>query len=187
MLCTADSEVTNHTIPPTERRFGGATQSYALEHVSSNCSRSPGGVGIPSSQALHGIQHQCTANDWICPILSHDWAEGKDSTQCGLRNSMAEALSPNEFASPLTESFRHAYQQVRDRTGGKLKRQKELYDRKVHGEPFLKGDLVWLVPQHCHPLWSVKEAILSMDRALPGDQECRKLFIVFRTHTDGGI
>ncbi len=57
---------------------------------------------------------------------------------------MAEAQSPSQFAQQLTDSLRHAYQQVRDRMGGKLKRQKELYDRRVHGQPFQEGDLVWL-------------------------------------------
>ena len=59
--------------------------------------------------------------------------------------------SPNlatvtEYTTHLRDSLEDAYQQVRERMGRRLKREKELYDRKVHGEPFEAGNLVWL---HC--------------------------------------
>ena len=49
-----------------------------------------------------------------------------------------------KYVAELRDSLTSAYQQVRTTTAAKLKRQKEFYDRKVHGQPFDKGDLVWL-------------------------------------------
>ena len=55
-----------------------------------------------------------------------------------------EAVSHDQYASDLRQSLEEAYQVVRTRLGTHLERQKEIYDRKVHGQPFVKGDLVWL-------------------------------------------
>ena len=44
----------------------------------------------------------------------------------------------------LRAQLETAYQRVRERMGRKLERQKELYDRKAHGDPYKVGDLVWL-------------------------------------------
>lgn len=41
-----------------------------------------------------------------------------------------------------------AYQNVREHMGHQLDCQKEFYDRKIHGQPFQPGDLVWLHSQH---------------------------------------
>ena len=49
-----------------------------------------------------------------------------------------------QYVADLRSSLCAAYEQVRERTGCKLDRQKELYDRKVHGQPFKPGELVWL-------------------------------------------
>ena len=62
-----------------------------------------------------------------------------------------------QYVADLRSSLRVAYNQVRDSMARKLSRQKELYDRKVHGQPFKPGDLVWLhncaVPRgHCRKL-----------------------------------
>ena len=50
----------------------------------------------------------------------------------------------SEYATQLRQKLEAAYQQVCDRLGHKLGRQKELYDRRVHGKPFEAGELVWL-------------------------------------------
>ena len=49
-----------------------------------------------------------------------------------------------QYVADLRSNLEAAYQRVRDRMGRKLDRQKEVYDRKAHGEPFEQGDLVWL-------------------------------------------
>ena len=50
-----------------------------------------------------------------------------------------------EYAVTLCQKLESAYQRVRDQMGHSLARQKELYDKKVHGNPFEVGDLVWLL------------------------------------------
>ena len=37
-----------------------------------------------------------------------------------------------------------AYQRVRETMGHKLDQQKDYYDKRVHGKPYSKGDLIWL-------------------------------------------
>ena len=49
-----------------------------------------------------------------------------------------------QYVADLRSNLEAAYQRVRDCMGRKLDRQKEVYDRKAHGEPFEQGDLVWL-------------------------------------------
>ena len=49
-----------------------------------------------------------------------------------------------QYVTDLRSSLEIAYQRVRERMGHKLSRQKDLYDRKLHGDPFQPGDLVWL-------------------------------------------
>ena len=59
----------------------------------------------------------------------------------------AETTDPqfhSEYATQLQQQLQTAYEFVREKTGQKLERQKEFYDRKVHGKPFSVGDLVWL-------------------------------------------
>ena len=55
-------------------------------------------------------------------------------------------VSVAEYASNLRQALESAYANVRERMDRKLDREKELYDRKVHGKPLEIGDLVWL---HC--------------------------------------
>ena len=56
----------------------------------------------------------------------------------------SEHTSPSVYSRKLKESLDNAYQLVRENMGTQLKRQKNFYDRKVHGTPFEKDDLVWL-------------------------------------------
>ena len=57
-----------------------------------------------------------------------------------------EPVAVSEYVSRLCQNLESAYDYVRDRMGHVLDRQKYMYDKRVHGEPFKKGDLVWL---HC--------------------------------------
>ena len=48
------------------------------------------------------------------------------------------------FAQNLKKGLQEAYKLVREKCQVEHRRQKELYDERVHGEPFKPGDLVWL-------------------------------------------
>ena len=55
-----------------------------------------------------------------------------------------QVSSPAEYAGRLRQDLELAYHRVRVQLGHKLCRQKDLYDRKVHGRPYECGELVWL-------------------------------------------
>ena len=52
--------------------------------------------------------------------------------------------STQQYAEDLKGSLEKAYTEVRNNFSHRLERQKDFYDRKVHGEPFAVGTLVWL-------------------------------------------
>ena len=53
-----------------------------------------------------------------------------------------EISSPYEFATTLRNRLEGAYKTVRKKLGHKLDLQKEIYDQKVHGQPFEPDDIV---------------------------------------------
>ena len=55
-----------------------------------------------------------------------------------------EEMMPSEHAASLRDRLESAYRRVREQMNHKLDRQKEYYNRKVHGQPYSAGDLVWL-------------------------------------------
>ena len=55
-----------------------------------------------------------------------------------------EVVWPETYAGQLKKSLEKSYAAVRKTFNTEHKRQKTLYDRKVHGRPFSAGDLVWL-------------------------------------------
>ena len=55
-----------------------------------------------------------------------------------------EPNTTSEYARCLKDTLQEAYALVRERCQAEHKRQKELYDQKVHGKPFSPGELVWL-------------------------------------------
>ena len=52
--------------------------------------------------------------------------------------------SPSTYANVLRKSLTTAYNQVRVKMDAQFQRQKQFYDKKVHGKPYKVGDLVWL-------------------------------------------
>ena len=60
------------------------------------------------------------------------------------RTPTPQVSSPAEYAGRLRQDLELAYHRVRVKLGHKLCRQKDLYDRKVHGRPYECGELVWL-------------------------------------------
>ena len=53
-------------------------------------------------------------------------------------------LPGNSFVNDMSVVLENAYQHVRNTMGLQQDHQKELYDRKQHGEFYQAGDLVWL-------------------------------------------
>ena len=49
-----------------------------------------------------------------------------------------------EYAACLKQRLENAYEQVRGKMGHSLDRQKDLYDKRIHGKPLATGDKVWL-------------------------------------------
>ena len=54
-----------------------------------------------------------------------------------------EEMTTQEYVRNLQQTEK-AYSTVRNHAGAALEQQKELYDRKVHGDEYQVGDLVWL-------------------------------------------
>lgn len=59
-------------------------------------------------------------------------------------NPTPESDSVSQYAATMKDSLEQAYRRVREQSGKSAKRQKELYDQKVHGKACEVGDLVWL-------------------------------------------
>ena len=56
--------------------------------------------------------------------------------------------SSSHYASELRSLLASSYQRVRDNLKAAHQRQKELYDKRVHGQPFTVGEFVWLHNPH---------------------------------------
>ena len=63
---------------------------------------------------------------------------------CAPPQTSQSTPSQSEFAKSLCSSLSEAYQYVCKSSFHQIKRQEELYNRKVHGMPHKKGSLVWL-------------------------------------------
>ncbi|KAL5500794.1 hypothetical protein EMCRGX_G012399 [Ephydatia muelleri] len=55
-----------------------------------------------------------------------------------------EERCATEYAHNLREGLQSAYALVREHCKAEHRRQKDIYDEKVHGKPFIPGELVWL-------------------------------------------
>ena len=53
-------------------------------------------------------------------------------------------LSPNEYVRHLQKVLEYTFYIARENLGDTQRRQKALYDQKIHGKPFSAGDQVWL-------------------------------------------
>ena len=49
-----------------------------------------------------------------------------------------------EYAQEMQKSFSEAHSMVRDKMSAQLDQQKDVYDKRCHGQPYDIGDLVWL-------------------------------------------
>lgn len=63
-------------------------------------------------------------------------------------NLPTPATTTAEYASHLADALNQAYASAREKIGHNQNRQKEVYDKKIHGEPHSEGDLVWLHNPH---------------------------------------
>ena len=68
--------------------------------------------------------------------------------------SPSDPQSPSEYAVTLQKHLMSAYESVRKTGNNQHQRQKEYYDKKIHGDPHAVGDLVWVfnpkVPKNNH-------------------------------------
>ena len=88
-----------------------------------------------------------------------------------------------EYAIKMKESIEHAYQQVREKMEKNLNREKELYDKRIHGRQLDVDDLVWLhcpaVPRGCsrklhHPWKGPFRVIKKLSNVLYSIQNVKK-------------
>ena len=56
-----------------------------------------------------------------------------------------EYLSVASYAHKTSKLLQEAYDQVRQCLSAGHEQQKQIYDKRVHGEPFKEGDTVWLL------------------------------------------
>lgn len=64
--------------------------------------------------------------------------------QFGVHSPNTEDLSPINYSRQMQMSLYYAFQKVRETLGYVQQRQKTLYDRHIHGNPYAEGDTVWL-------------------------------------------
>ena len=84
-------------------------------------------------------------------------------------SSPAKAVSPSQYASNLQTSLCHAFSAVRENLATAQRRQKDNYDKLVHGKAFQLGDIVWLhnttVPtrqlRKLHCPWNGPQSVLQ--------------------------
>ena len=57
---------------------------------------------------------------------------------------ISDETSYSSYVTKQQEILTKAYSKVRENTKRKQHRQKEFYNRRVHGKPYNKGELVWL-------------------------------------------
>ena len=67
-----------------------------------------------------------------------------------------QSQSVQNYAAHLRQSLSEAHYAVREQLNQAHARQKEFYDRKVHGHPYKEGDLVWLFNPTIPPGQSAK-------------------------------
>ena len=53
-------------------------------------------------------------------------------------------MTTKEYATQLKKGLEEAYSCAREKLATSHERRKEHYDKRVHGQPFAAGDLVWL-------------------------------------------
>lgn len=56
-----------------------------------------------------------------------------------------DSPSPSEYAVKLKKRLTSAYETVRQTCKAKHEQQKELYDQRIHGNPYVTGDWVWVL------------------------------------------
>ena len=60
-------------------------------------------------------------------------------------STLTDSQSPSEYAVSLKEQLTSAYETARQTCKTQHERQKELYDWKIHGDPYVAGDWVWVL------------------------------------------
>ena len=85
--------------------------------------------------------------DWVYAVLPNVWMAGEIASGAYVWYTPDRNNPTITVAMTLKASLGEAYARIRERTARQLERQKELYNRRIHGHPF-KVDHVWvLFPQ----------------------------------------
>ena len=79
-----------------------------------------------------------------------------------------EVSDYSHYAARVQDTLHKAYNRVRNRLPGQLQRQKELYDQRVHKEPFEPGSGV--VALYCS---KTGDATSTLDRLVPCCEEVK--------------
>ena len=61
---------------------------------------------------------------------------------CG--NPTPQPTTIPQYVTDLHTHLEAAYRRMRERMGHQLERQKDIYNKRVHGDPYEPGDLAWL-------------------------------------------
>ena len=102
------------------------------------------GIGISSWLALHTTPVHVHASTGYTPFyLMHGYkARLPVDILCG--TPQQDNITHSEYVAKLQKRLEQVFANVREKTGQSQLRQKAYYDKKVHGERFNTGDLVWL-------------------------------------------
>jgi sulfite reductase alpha subunit-like flavoprotein len=80
-----------------------------------------------------------------------------------------DSLPPLQYAATLKTAMTEAYEKVKTKATRQLKHQSDLYNQKVHGNPYKVGDCVGSLPTDTAR--KVKEALSTLEWPFHGGQE----------------
>ena len=119
---------------------GGETAGVRLDSV---CGGETAGVGMEKQELLWSIVENSGA-DLSSGSTSDLSRQVRMPVDLMYGNPNSHTATVPQYVASLRSSLHAAYDQVRNTMTTRLSRQKDLYDRRAHGEPFSSGDLVWL-------------------------------------------
>ena len=80
----------------------------------------------------------------VKPIFLNVWIAGASASDIMYGYLALETVSLLQYVQELRTHLEEAYRHVREQIGRNLCRQKEIYDKRVHSDPYKPGDLMWL-------------------------------------------
>ena len=94
---------------------------------------------------MYGIQFKYPVNNGTVAFLPDVWEKSRIPVDllCGTDDVEKDA-SVNSYVSQQSRILKAAYHQVQNRMRLQQDRQKEVYDRRRHGESFKQGDYIYI-------------------------------------------